>query len=112
MADDTPHIARIEERVEGLGKLLARLELSIERQFYTIEKSVRDTINGRIAVVEAKIEALEARHTLVKVIVFSFVGHVLLAFLNSLIGERIGSIPTRMIPVYPPNHSSQERWQK
>lgn len=99
--------------MEWLGKAIGRLELaiesSIERQLRHLEAAITAVLDKRIATVEAKVELLEAKHTLVRVIVYSVVGLIVLAFFNSLVGERIGNVQTRMLQTLPPKHSSQEK---
>jgi uncharacterized membrane protein YqgA involved in biofilm formation len=93
-------LARIEERMDALGKRLDRLEDSITDQFAVAEQSMRFTINGRIKEVELKAAKVDGQNAIVRAVVFGMCGIVLTAFLGIVVAYFIG-IPGRGIPTLP-----------
>jgi len=98
--DESPHLARIEERLEQMIKRFDRYEQATEHDLQAMERTLREAFSGRL-------ETIEARYTLVRVIVLSLAATILLAFLNFVVSTWTGAAPMRW-PTVSPYHSSQE----
>jgi hypothetical protein len=136
--DDDARVARIEERVEALGKMLGRHELDIQRQLGDLEtrvyrgeqaaserhreilQHIKDEFRGWHILMNNAIDAAgkihdsrlaiqEAKNSDLKKVAMA----VLLAIITGLVGLWLSNIsgnhPTRLLPQMAPYHSTEER---